>query len=832
MTKKKLIIVEAPSKAQTIKKYVGPSYEVLASWGHVRDLPAKKGSVLPEKNFELIWNIPEKAQKHLDLISKAVSKADTLILATDLDREGEAISWHILEYLKSLDLLKNQTVHRATFNAVTKDAVLKALESPRELDNRLVQAYLARLSLDYLVGFTLSPVLWKKLPGSRSAGRVQSVALRIVVEREEEIRAFKAQEYWTVHGEMLPSPLLHLSSAEERPFSALLTSLEGEKLEKFSLDCEEKANAAAEIIRKASFSVEKVEKKPKKRQAPPPFITSSLQQDASRKLGFAPSRTMRIAQTLYEGVDLGGNTMGLITYLRTDSLFILPEVLKQNRDYIVQTFGPEYLTEEVKTYKASRNAQEAHEAIRPTDIRLAPQEVRDSLSDEQFSLYKLIWDRTLASQMQPALYDQTTIHLISDDAKHRMRASGSVLIFNGFLVLYEESHEEDETDEDLIRLPLVEEGQNIITQSIVPEQHTTVPPGRYSEASLIKKMEDLGIGRPSTYARIVQVLQEREYVRKEKKKLMPEEKGHLVLAFLRHFFSRYVDYQFTAQMEDQLDMISSGDKEWKSVLSDFWNPFIQTIQESEGLSIQQVISTIEPDVLGYTEPLSCPKCEKGQLHLKLGKSNLFLGCSQYPDCTYTQALNQEESSQESADYPKVLGNHPETEKEIFLKKGPYGFYVEHDTKRATINNIFAPTQVTLETALWLISLPAKIGEHPETQDTISLGIGRFGPYLKMKDRFYTVKKDKEELKNITLSDACLIIAEAGEKKPRSFKSKTTSEKTTSKKAPTSKADASRTKKTSSSSTSKTTSAKAKSTTASSPKKTITKKRISGEAKLS
>lgn len=748
----KLVIVESPAKAKNLSQYLGAQYKVLASYGHVRDLPSKSGSVRPDEDFHLIWNVIDKAAKPLSAIEQAVKKSDTLILATDLDREGEGIAWNLLQYLKEKDLVtKDLNVQRVSFNSVTKEAILQAMNHPRDINAHLVEAYLARLSLDYLVGFTLSPVLWRKLPGSRSAGRVQSVALRMVVEREQEITKFQSQEYWSIKGTFL----------QETSFEAALVQFQGQKLAKLDIATENQATEWKEQLQKYTYHVQDIQKKRVQRHPQAPFITSSLQQEASRKLGYSPSRTMQIAQQLYEGIDIHGETLGLITYMRTDSPTITEDVIRLNRAHIQKQWGKEYLASTVRQYKTKKHSQEAHEAIRPTEITRTPRELKAMLTPDQWALYKLIWDRTVASQMASAQYDQTTASICSDKDNHIFRATGSVLIFDGFLTLYDEAREDDETDDAHKVLPSLKENQKAQLLSLEGSQHFTQPPPRYSEASLIKALEDQGIGRPSTYARILQVLKDRGYVVLEKKRLIPKELGILVTAFLGKFFSRYVDYGFTADMEDQLDQVSSGQKSWKQVLRDFWPSFIETIESSQSLKIADVLAAIEEDVIG-SDKESCPRCHNGLLSLRLGKTGPFLACSSYPECTYSCSL--EDDNGNSTGDPLIIGQHPETQEDIIVKKGPYGWYVQHQTTRSSLPPSFSPESIDMEQALWLLSLPKLLGPHPDTGGEIRVGIGRFGPYVKYEGVFFSIKNQDPE--SITLADAVDIIAQGVAKKQK------------------------------------------------------------------
>src|SRR5438876_5571227 len=637
----KVVIVESPAKAKTINKYLGSDYKVVASYGHVRDLLAKDGSVLPDADFAMSWEVDGKSEKHVRTIVQAVRNADRLFLATDPDREGEAISWHVQEVLKSRRALKHLDVKRVVFNEVTKNAVLEAFARPRDIDRELVEAYLARRALDYLVGFTLSPVLWRKLPGSRSAGRVQSVALRLVCEREAEIEAFRAREYWTIEVDFR-------TEAGDR-FTARLSHLGGKKLDRFDLDSEAKARAAADKILAASgFNVASVEHREVRRNPFPPFTTSTLQQEASRKLGFGATRTMQIAQRLYEGIDLDGDTVGLITYMRTDGVTLAAEAIAAARQLIGNEFGGRYLPPEPRVYKsAAKNAQEAHEAIRPTDMARKPGDVARHLDNDMRRLYELIWKRTVASQMASALLDQVSIDIADPSGQVRPHVTGSVTVFDGFLKLYQEDRDDaaDEESEGR-RLPAMREKEHLARGAVTPNQHFTQPPPRYSEASLVKKLEELGIGRPSTYASIIQVLQDRDYVRLDKRRFIPEDRGRLVTAFLTSFFERYVEYNFTADLENQLDEVSGGRVDWKALLRDFWRDFSTAIDGTKELTITAVLEALDaelgrhffPENGSGADPRLCPNCGAGRLSVKLGKFGAFIGCSDYPNCRYTRPL--------------------------------------------------------------------------------------------------------------------------------------------------------------------------------------------------
>jgi len=769
-----VVVVESPAKAKTINKYLGSNYKVLASYGHVRDLPPKDGSVRPDDDFDMSWQVDPKSEKHISEIAKALKGARHLYLATDPDREGEAISWHVREILKHRKALEGVDVKRVVFHEITKDAVLDAIEHPREIDGELVDAYLARRALDYLVGFTLSPVLWRKLPGSRSAGRVQSVALRLVCEREAEIEAFKPREYWTVEA--------LFRTKNEGLLKSRLTHLDGKKLDRYDLADAETANRAAEIIRAGQFHVSEIERKAVKRNPQPPFITSTLQQEASRKLGLGAQRTMRIAQKLYEGVDIGGETVGLITYMRTDSINLASVAVDAARGMIARVYGQEYVPETPRVYKSSaRNAQEAHEAIRPTDVSRRPEDVSRYLDTDEKRLYELIWKRTIASMMESATLEQTAVDVTAEDRRTTLRATGQVILFDGFLKLYHEDRDDapengaaGEEDGEAI-LPRVERGESLRTGEVKPEQHFTKPPPRFTEASLVKRLEELGIGRPSTYASILSVLQDRNYVRLESKRFIPEDRGRIVTAFLSGFFHRYVEYNFTAELESKLDDISGGQLDWKTVLREFWQAFSRAIAETKDLTITNVIDALDedlgPHLFPQTEPTknprACPACNAGRLGLKLGRHGAFIGCSNYPDCKYTRPLGVENGENGTAVLagPKLLGEDPDTGKPITLRKGPFGLYLqlgEADNgtkpKRAGIPKGVDPMSVDLDMARGLLSLPREIGPHPSDGEMILAGIGRFGPYIKHGPVYVSLKGDDDVL-TIGINRAVTLIAE-------------------------------------------------------------------------
>ena len=763
-----LVVVESPAKAKTINKYLGDGYKVVASYGHVRDLVPKNGAVDPEADFAMLWEVEDRAEKAVSAIAAELKKATRLFLATDPDREGEAISWHLAEILKERNKLGGIEVKRVVFHEITKSAVLDAIANPREINRELVDAYLARRALDYLVGFTLSPVLWRKLPGAKSAGRVQSVALRLICEREAEIEAFKPEEYWSVSTEF--------TTAEGGKFTAELTHLAGEKLGKMGLKDQASAERAVEAIKAGRFKVAEVERKTVRRFPPAPFTTSTLQQESSRKLGLGASRTMRLAQQLYEGVSLGGETVGLITYMRTDSVNLGQEALAATRSVIQREFGDRYLPKEPRTFKnQAKNAQEAHEAIRPTDLGRLPSEVAKYLDDDQRRLYELVWKRAVACQMEAAQLDQTGVDIADGSAKTILRATGSIMLFDGFLKLYQEGKDDDDDDDANRRLPQLSAGQGLTQGEIKPEQHFTQPPPRFSEASLVKRLEELGIGRPSTYASILQVLQDRDYVRLERKRFMPEDRGRVVTAFLSNFFKKYVEYGFTADLEGKLDEVAEGELDWKQVLREFWKDFSAAIGGTTDLGIKQVIETLDqdlgqhffPETPGQGDPRVCPSCTAGRLGLKLGKFGAFIGCSNYPECKYTRRLVVEggqDSDAAAEGGERELGKDPNG-KAVTLKRGPYGQYVQLGEaegkvkpKRVSLPRGLASADVTLERGLALLALPRELGKHPESSEMITAGIGRFGPYLKLGARFKSLPKDEDVL-TVGINRAVDLLAE-------------------------------------------------------------------------
>lgn len=781
MSEMGLVIVESPAKAKTINKYLGKKYKVLASYGHIRDLPSKDGSVQPDDDFAMRWELSGRASKTVADIKKAAKEADSIYLATDPDREGEAISWHILNVLQDAKLIKDKQVHRVTFNEITKKAVQEAFAKPRDLDQNLIEAYLARRALDYLVGFTISPVLWRKLPGARSAGRVQSVALRLICDRETEIEKFTSDEYWSVHA------VLH--TPDGAPFEARLTHLAGNKLDKLDIGSEAEARAAEARIAHKALKVTSLEKKQSRRNPYAPFITSSLQQEASRKLGFGASHTMRVAQKLYEGIEINGETVGLITYMRTDGITLSGEAIAQARDVIGKEYGDRYLPKSPRAYKSkAKNAQEAHEAIRPTDCHRMPQSVRRALSDDEFKLYNLIWKRTVACQMESAIFDQVVADISDGTDDVVLRANGSVLNFDGFLKVYQESFDDSRDDENNKRLPPMKEDDDLKTISVNSDQHFTQPPPRYTEASLVKKLEEEGIGRPSTYASILQVLQDRDYVTLDKKRFIPQDRGRIVTTFLTMYFNRYVDYQFTANMEEELDAISAGHVAWKEALRLFWCDFKTAVDKTKDLTITEVIDALDED-LGHhffpsqadgSDPRQCKACGDGRLGLKLGKFGAFLGCSNYPECKFTKPLTVQDGQNDDADTgglnldagPIELGANDDGVP-ITLKKGPYGVYVQlgpkdpedkkDKPKRQGLPKDLSPVDVTLDVAKQLLSLPRQIGTHPESGEMIEAGIGRFGPYLKHGSQYVSLKGDDDVL-TVGMNRAVEVIANAPAKR--------------------------------------------------------------------
>ncbi|MFK7866686.1 MAG: type I DNA topoisomerase [Alphaproteobacteria bacterium] len=790
-----VVVVESPSKAKTINKYLGTDYEVIASFGHVRDLPPKDGSVNPDDGFSMQWQVDGRGQKQLGLIAKACKGATNLFLATDPDREGEAIAWHIIDELEKLKLTQSMEVKRVVFHEITKKAVNSAFHTPRILNKELIDAYLARRALDYLVGFTLSPVLWRKLPGARSAGRVQSVALRLICDRENEIEAFNTREYWSI--------LADLQNAQGVPYQALLTHLEDKKLGKFDLATKQDADHALDLLAQSDLTITDIEAKETKRNPAPPFTTSTLQQEASRKCFFSSSQTMQLAQKLYEGIDFGGETVGLITYMRTDSTSLSDDALSQTRSFVQTAFGKEYLPNQPRIYKTkAKNAQEAHEAIRPVDVSKTPEMLSRYLDQNMLKLYSLIWKRTLASQMEQAIFDQVSATLTGDKAK--LRATGQSLKFDGFLKLYQEDVDDKEDQDeagDSSRLPTLHKGETASLAKVTPRQHFTQPPPRYSEASLVKKMEELGIGRPSTYASIIKVLQDREYVALDKRRFMPQELGRLLTAFLCGFFNRYFDYEFTATMEAGLDQISDGKLNWHDLLQEFWDDFSKRAEESTNLTFQDVRAVLDAALGAHYFPKdddgsqekarTCPACADGKLSLNYGKFGIYITCSNYPECTYKRGKPIAGDGEEDGmvDYPIALGDDPVTQMAVSLREGPYGIYVQREalpaaeesetekkpTKKTTkkkktapkpdrvgLPKSIAPDQVTLTVALQLLALPRIVGTHPETAAVIEAGLGRYGAYLRHDGKYISLGVDDDVLM-IGLNRAVSLIADNANK---------------------------------------------------------------------
>ena len=762
----KLVIVESPAKAQTINKYLGNDYKVIASVGHIRDLPSKDGAVKPDENFQMSWEMNKDKDKVVKEIIGALKSADSLILATDPDREGEAISWHLKEILDHKKTTIGKPVERVVFNEITKSAVLEAMKKPRGINSELVEAYLARRALDHLIGFSISPILWRKLPGSKSAGRVQSVALKLICEREIEIEKFNIEEYWSISS--------IFSTVKDEKFSSRLTFLNSKKLAKMDIKNEKEADLALQDIKKSKFNISKIELKRVKRNPLPPFTTSTLQQEASNKLGFSASRTMRVAQKLYEGINIGSETSGLITYMRTDGVQLSSQAIEEIRNEITNRHGENYIPQKPRVYKSkAANAQEAHEAIRPTLISRDPESISQFLDSDQNKLYKLIWKRTISSQMQSAELDETAADITNQDQSIIFRANGSQVIFPGFYIY------RDREDDRL--LPKLIENEKVDLIDLKSEQHFTQPPPRYTDASLIKKMEELGIGRPSTYASILQVLVNRSYVEKEKGRHIPQERGRILTAFLNNFFGKYIEYDFTADLEKQLDKVSDGKLNYKNLLKEFWNGFKPHLNKMSELEREKILEALEKELAELFFPSDdikngipnrqCPTCSNGNLGLELGKYGAFLGCSNYPECKFTKqiASNQDENNDNENFIPGndgVLGVDPTTGLSVLIKKGPYGIYLqlgdEKKPKRTSIPRLVSAKDINLEKALAFLSLPRLIGQHPESGQDISAGIGRYGPYLKYDINFISLPAD-ETVINLGLNHAVVLIAENIEK---------------------------------------------------------------------
>ena len=765
----KLVIVESPAKAQTINKYLGNDYKVMASVGHIRDLPSKDGAVLPDENFKMSWEMHKDKEKVVKEIIGELKSAESLILATDPDREGEAISWHLQEILNSRKMIDDKPVERVVFNEITKNAVLHAMETPRKINSELVEAYLARRALDHLIGFSISPILWRKLPGSKSAGRVQSVALKLICEREIEIEKFNIEEYWSITS--------IFSKDDKQQFTAKLSVLDNNKLAKMDLKNEKETNLALEKIRNSSFNITKISTKRVRRNPMPPFTTSTLQQEASNKLGFGASRTMRIAQKLYEGINIGSETTGLITYMRTDGVQLSTQAIDELRSEITNLHGKEYIPQLPRIYKSkAANAQEAHEAIRPTAISRHPESMSSYLDAEQLKLYELIWKRTISSQMQSAELDETAADISNENKSIVFRANGSQVHFPGFFIYRDR-------DDDKI-LPHLIENENVSLEKTDGEQHFTQPPPRYTDASLVKKMEELGIGRPSTYASILQVLVNRNYVEKDRGKHVPQERGRILTAFLNNFFGQYIEYDFTADLEKKLDKVSDGKLNYKKLLEEFWNGFKPHLNKMSELEREKILEALEKELSDLFFPKNeknanaqpnrkCPTCSNGNLGLELGRYGAFIGCSNYPECKFTKQIakneNKEENNANETFIPEndgVLGIDPETGLKVIIKKGPYGIYLqlgeEKKPKRTSIPKLVEAFTIDLDKALLFLSLPRLIGKHPETGKDISAGIGRYGPYLKYDINFISIPAD-ETVINIGLNHAVVLIGENSQK---------------------------------------------------------------------
>ncbi|MDG2001273.1 MAG: type I DNA topoisomerase [Alphaproteobacteria bacterium] len=768
-----IVVVESPAKAKTINQYLGNDYKVLASYGHIRDLPNKKGSVIPDDNFLMKYEVQDDKKKQISAISKSITKGDTLWLATDADREGEAIAWHIHSFLKEKNKLKDVNIKRVIFNEITKNAILDAFNNPNTIDINMVDAYQARRALDYLMGFSLSPVLWKTLPRSKSAGRVQSVALKLICDRETEREKFSPKEYWTINS--------LFKKRDSEPFSANLTILNSNKLKKFDINNKILADSAVKkIIEVNNFNINSIQTKRVKNNPTAPFITSTLQQEASRKLGIGAKNTMRIAQSLYEGIEINGETIGLITYMRTDSVNLSDSAITEIRNLITKKYGDKYLPQSPNKYsKKSANAQEAHEAIRPTDINKLPDDIKTYLDERQRLLYELIWKRTISSQMESAEIDQVSINILSNQKDIGFRTSGSIIIFDGYKKIYTEDVDDNEQDDNKNNnIPKVVEGDSLNFSDVKSLQHFTEPPPRYTEASLVKKLEELGIGRPSTYASIVSVIKDKGYVKYEKRRFEPETKGRIVTAFLNGYFSNYIEENFTAKLEDQLDNISNGKENWKDTLQKWWLPFKSNIDDASSLRVRDVEKRIDNDLGPHffpqsedgSDPRKCPKCADGRLNIRYGRSGGFIGCSNHPVCDHTAQLVVGKGKESSKFEPITLGVN-DNNLSITLRVGPYGPYVQAGEtpekgdkkalkpKRASIPKNIDIESVTLETALSMLALPRDIGLHPESGKMITANNGRFGPYVKHESTFASIKDDNDDVFTIGINRAIDLIIE-------------------------------------------------------------------------
>ncbi|PPR42619.1 MAG: DNA topoisomerase 1 [Alphaproteobacteria bacterium MarineAlpha5_Bin11] len=767
-----VIVVESPSKAKTINKYLGSQYKVIASMGHVRDLLAKEEAVDTNNNYEMKWQVSDKGKKVIKDIKSIAKDAKNLFLAPDPDREGEAISWHLEKLLRMDSKFDNLIIKRITFNEVTKEAVIKSLEKPRELDQDLIDSYMARRVLDFLVGFNLSPVLWRKLPGSKSAGRVQSVALRLIVEREIEIEKFNPIEFWSISS--------NFNNQKGDKFLGKLTHFNEKKIEKLDIKSSNEAENILSEIKKSSYFVSKIISKEVKRNPYAPFSTSTLQQDSSIKLGFNANQTMRTAQRLYEGIEIDGEPTGLITYMRTDSVAMASSAISELRNFIKENFGEKYLPNSTRIYKSkAKNAQEAHECIRPTKISRKPIDIKSFLKEDEYNLYELIWQRSVSSQMESAIFNQVSIDISSENKKNTFRTTGSIVKFDGMLKVYIDIKEENEDEK---KLPQLSEGENINIEKVEKNQHFTQPPPRYSEASLVKKLEEIGIGRPSTYASIIQVLQDRNYVEKDNKRFFANDRGRVVAIFLIKYFQKYVQYDFTADLEDQLDKISDGKLKWVDVINKFWENFKPSVDETIGKRNSEIIDVLDEELgshffppLGEDSSRQCPLCKSGRLGLKIGKFGGFIGCSKYPECKHTLQFSQQLDFAKNGESalsiigPKEIGIYPETGEMIFIKKGPYGPYMqlgegtkEKKPKRVSIPKTFNPDELGLNTAIRLLALPKKLGLHPETNKTVTAGIGMYGPYV-LHDKKYKALEKEDNILDIEIERAIELLAKANQR---------------------------------------------------------------------
>lgn len=765
-----LLIVESPSKAKTIEKYLGKNFKVISSFGHVRGLPSRKDVVLPNEDFKTIYEVDDRSKKHVNEIVKYAKKAEIIYLATDPDREGEAIAWHIQQILDEKGC--NAVIKRVVFHEITKKAVLNAISKPRDIDINQVCAQRSRQNIDYLYGYTASPVLWRKLHGVKSAGRVQSVAVKLTCMREEEIEKFKSEEYWSIEG------IFEADSDNKRlEFKANLTHLDGTKLEKFSLKNEKSAKDAKALLQNKNYKVEGIEKKEVRRRPYAPFTTSTLLQDAARKFGFSAKKTALIAQRLYEGTDLGGGeSTGLITYMRTDSVTLSSDAIGSTRQFIENTYGKKFLPANSILYRTkTKNAQEAHEAIRPTDVNRKPQDVKQYLESDQFKVYDLIWKRTVACQMEAAVFDQVSIIIQDESALNKFRATGTTLKFSGYLEVYNVGQDEDKEEEKENRLPVLLKDQALNLLQILTNQHFTQPPPRYTEATLVKKMEELGIGRPSTYPSIISVIQDRDYVKLEKKRFFPQARGRVVNAFLNHFFAKYVEYDFTANLEDKLDHVSNGEMDYLEVLREFWQDFKLKADEVMEFKNSDILAELQKSLdtfaFGDKKDKKCPDCKDGELQIRMSKFGLFISCSNYPECNYRTSIDMMKEDDNEGEHPpfdgeKVLGKHPEFGNEVLLKKGPYGFYIQNEQngkpKRSSVPKGKNIDVIDLEYALSLLSLPRVLGAHPTTGEDVIANRGRYGPYVGHRKTFVSLKDI--DVMEVTFDEAIKMIEEKEAKK--------------------------------------------------------------------